>query len=188
VTKKSTAFATCLLLLFAAPTGAQLQADPALVAEIEKIKAIDNHAHPIRALSEGEEDREFDALIPDELEPAPLPLKLRPDNPEYVAAWRALHGYTHDDMSAAHLREVVEAKKRTMREKGDDYPLWVLDRLGIETMLGNRVAMGRGLAAPRFRWVTYDDALMLPLDTASERRVNPDYAAFYPPEERLLKR
>jgi len=139
-------------------------------------------------LSEGEEDREFDALIPDELEPAPLPLKLRPDNSEFVAAWHALYGYGHDDMSEGHLREVVEAKKRTMREKGDDYPVWVLDRLGVETMLGNRVAMGRGLTAPRFRWVTYDDALMLPLDTASERRVNPDYAAFYPPEERLLKR
>jgi predicted TIM-barrel fold metal-dependent hydrolase len=48
--------------------------------------------------------------------------------------------------------------------------------------------MGRGLAAPRFRWVTYVDALMLPLDTANARRVNPDYAAFYPPEERLLRR
>ena len=188
VTKTVAAFATCLLLLFAAPTGAQTDADPTLVAEIEMIKAIDNHAHPIRALSEGEEDREFDALIPDELEPAPLPLKLRPDNPEFIAAWHALYGYAHDDMSEAHLREVVEAKNRTRREKGDDYPTWVLDRLGIETMLGNRVAMGRGVAAPRFRWVTYDDALMLPLDTASERRVNPDYAAFYPPEERLLRR
>src|ERR1051326_8600373 len=153
VTKKVAASATCLLVLFAVPGRAQTKADPALVAEIEKIKAIDNHAHPIRALSEGEEDREFDALIPDELEPAPLPLKLRPDNPEFVAAWRALYGYAHDDMSEAHLREVVEAKNRTMREKGDDYPVWVLDRLGIETMLGNRVAMGRGVAAPRFRWV-----------------------------------
>jgi hypothetical protein len=81
VTRKVAAFATCLLPLFAVPTSAQTQADPALVAEIEKIKAIDNHAHPVRALSDGEEDREFDALIPDELEPAPLPLKLRPDKP-----------------------------------------------------------------------------------------------------------
>jgi predicted TIM-barrel fold metal-dependent hydrolase len=175
------------LVLFATPTSAQVQADPALLAEIETIKAIDHHAHPMRAVSEGEEDREFDALIPDELEPGPLPLKLRPDNPEYVAAWRALYGYPHDDMSEAHLRDVVEAKKRTMREKGDDYPAWVLDRLGIETMFGNRVAMGRGLTA-RFRWVTYVDALMLPLDTANERRLNPDYAAFYPPEDRLLRR
>ena len=45
-----------------------------------------------------------------------------------------------------------------------------------------------GLAVPRFRWVTYVDALMLPLDTASKRRINPDYAAFYPPEQRLLER
>jgi predicted TIM-barrel fold metal-dependent hydrolase len=188
VPKKVAVFATCLLLLYTPPTRAQTEADPALATEIEKIKAIDNHAHPIRALSEGEEDREFDALIPDELEPSPLPLKLRPDNPEFVAAWRALYGYAHDDMSEPHLRDVVEAKKRTMREKGDDYPVWLLDRLGIETMLGNRIAMGRGLTAPRFRWVTYVDALILPLDTTSARRINPDYAAFYPPEERLLRR
>ena len=175
-------------LLVGTPAAGQTQADRGLVAEIAKIKAIDNHAHPIRALSEGEEDREFDALIPDELEPAPLPPKLGPDNPEYVGAWRALYGYAHDDMSEDHRHEVVEAKQRAMREKGDGYPEWVLDRLGIETMLGNRVAMGRGLVAPRFRWVTYDDALMLPLDTDNARRINPDYAAFYPPEERLFER
>lgn len=93
MTKTVAASVACLLLLFAVPTRAQAQVDPALLAEIEKIRAIDNHAHPIRALGEGEEDREFDALIPDELEPAPLPLKLRPDNPEFVAAWRALYGY-----------------------------------------------------------------------------------------------
>ena len=181
-------FASCCLLLLATPASAETDADPGLVAEIAKIPAIDDHAHPMRTVGEGEEDREFDALIPDELEPGPLPLKLRPDNPEFIAAWRALHGYAHDDMSEAHLREVVEAKRRTMREKGDEYPSWVLDRLGIETMLANRVAMGRGLTAPRYRWVTYVDALLLPLDTASARRLNPDYAAFYPPEQRLLER
>jgi hypothetical protein len=186
--KNAVPLALGLLLLFTAPARAQTKADPDLVAEIDKIQAIDNHAHPIRALQEGEEDREFDALIPDELEPSPVPPRLRPDNPEYVAAWRALWGYTHDDMTEEHVKEVAEARKRTMREKGDDYPAWVLDRLGIATMLGNRIAMGRGLAAPRFRWVTYDDALLLPLDTANARAVNPDYAAFYPPEERLLKR
>jgi hypothetical protein len=34
-----------------------------------------------------------------------------------------------------------------MREKSDGYPMWVLDRFGIDTMLANRVAMGRGLSA-----------------------------------------
>jgi hypothetical protein len=177
-----------LLLALPTPSGAQPEADPHLVAEIARIKAIDNHAHPMRALREGEEDREFDALIPDELEPGPLPLKLRPDNPEFVAAWRALYGYSHDDMTEAHLREVVAAKNRTMAERGDDYPAWVLDRLGIETMLANRVAMGRGLVPSRYRWVAYVDALVMPLDTANARRLTPDYAAFYPPEQRLLER
>ena len=176
------------VLLLPVYASAQSHADPTLVAEIAKIKAIDNHAHPIRALAEGEEDREFDALIPDALEPAPLPLKLRPDNPQFVGAWRALYGYAHQDMAEAHLRELVAAKEGVRRDMGDGYPAWVLDQLGIETMLANRVAMGRGLEAPRFRWVPFDDALMIPLDCAAERGINPDYAAFYPPEERLLKR
>jgi predicted TIM-barrel fold metal-dependent hydrolase len=48
--------------------------------------------------------------------------------------------------------------------------------------------MGRGLAPPRFRWVSFVDALMLPLDSARVRRATPDYAAFYPGEDALLKR
>jgi hypothetical protein len=188
VIKTAAVLTSCLIVACAMPTHAQTQADAKLLAEIETIKAIDNHAHPIRALGEGEEDREFDALIPDELEPAPLPLKLRPDNPEYVAAWHALYGYAHDDMSEAHLHEITVAKQKTAAAKGDAYPEWVLDRLGIATMLGNRVAMGRGLAAPRFRWVAYDDALVFPLDTTKVRRATPDYEAFYPSERRLLDR
>ena len=102
--------------------------------------------------------------MPDALEPSPLPLRLRPDNPEYIAAWKALYGYKYDEMSKAHLKELVEAKKRVMREKGDGYPAWVLDQIGIETMFANRVAMGRGLVSPRFLWVPFADALMYPLD------------------------
>jgi predicted TIM-barrel fold metal-dependent hydrolase len=180
--------ASCLLLAWAMPGHAQPHADPELLAEIQSIAAIDNHAHPIRVLGTGEEDREFDALIPDELEPAPLPLRLRPDNPEYVEAWHALYGYTHDDMSEAHLRELTAARRKLMAAQGDAYPAWVLDRLGIATMLGNRVAMGRGLTTPRFRWVAYDDALVFPLDTTKVREATPDYAAFYPSEKRLLDR
>src|SRR5256885_1390304 len=40
----------------------------------------------------------------------------------------------------------------------------------------------------RFRWVAFDAALMLPLSSAAVREVNPDYAAFYPGEDSLLKR
>jgi predicted TIM-barrel fold metal-dependent hydrolase len=136
----------------------------------------------------GEEDREFDALIPDTLEPAPLPVRLRPDNPEFIGAWRELWGYRHTDMSEANLRELVETKQRATREHGDSHPAWTLDRLNIEIMFANRVAMGRGLTPERFRWVAFDDALMLPLSSAAVRKQNPDYAAFYPGEDALLKR
>ena len=55
-------------------------------------------------------------------------------------------------------------------------------------MFANRVAMGRGLTAPRFRWVAFDDALIFPLNNEAAKRSNRDYKAFYPGEEKLLKR
>jgi predicted TIM-barrel fold metal-dependent hydrolase len=169
-------------------SSAQGDADRALSEEIFKLKAIDNHAHPLRATREGEEDREFDALIPDALEPSSLPVRLRPDNPEYAGAWRDLWGYRHDDVSEAHAREVTEARRRVMLERGDAYPAWVLDKLNIEVMFANRVAMGRGLSPERFRWVPFVDALILPLSSAAVRKIHPDYAAFYPGEDALLRR
>ena len=90
-------------------------------------------------------------------------------------------------MNAADVRELLEAKTRVKREQGVNYPAWVLDRLNIETMFANRVAPGRGLSAPRFRWVAYGDPLMLPLSTAS-LRVNSDRRFFYQQEAMLLKR
>jgi predicted TIM-barrel fold metal-dependent hydrolase len=46
--------------------------------------------------------------------------------------------------------------------------------------------MGRGLPAPRFRWVPFDDALMVPLATDSLAD-NPDKKVFYGQEAKLLK-
>lgn len=168
--------------------GAQTVADPILVSAIARIKAIDNHTHVTRVVGAGEEDHEYDALPFELLEPFVPMVRLRPDNLEYTAAWRALFGYKHSDMTEAHVRELTEMKRRVRSERGDGYPSWVLDQLGIETMLANRVAMGRGLTAPRFRWVSYIDALVFPLNNEAAKRVNNDYRAFYPPEERLLKR
>jgi uncharacterized protein len=177
-----------LLLLFSHRLGAQTGVDPQLAAEIARIKAIDNHTHVTRVVGSGEEDHEFDALPFELLEEFPLMVRLRPDNLEYVAAWRALYGYKYLDMSEAHIRELSEVKNRIKREHGDGYPAWVLDQLGIETMFANRIAMGRGLTAPRFRWVPYIDAFVFPLNNEAAKRSNLDYRAFYPAEERLLKR
>ena len=166
---------------------AQTRADEQLSAAIEKIKAIDNHAHPLRYVAPGEKpDDEYDALPLDSLGLFPLPVRLRPDNKEYLGAWRDLYGYTYDDLS--HIRELMETKQRVAREQGEKFPAWALDQLGIETMFANRVAMGRGLAAPRFRWVSYVDALIFPLSNEAAKRSSPDYRGLYPLEERLLKR
>ena len=76
-------------------------------------------------------------------------------------------------MTPEHVRELSELKKKTMQERGDGYPAWILDQLGIEMMLANRVAMGRGLVIPRFRWVPFVDALMYPLNNGTLASQNP---------------
>ncbi|MEP6718976.1 MAG: amidohydrolase family protein [bacterium] len=168
---------------------AQTAPDRELVAEIAKIKAVDNHAHPLRYVAPGEKpDDEFDALPLDAIGPIPLPVRLNPGNLEFVNAWRALFSYKHGDMSEAHLRELLQTKTRVAGEQGEKFPAWVLDQLGIETMFANRVAMGRGLATPRFRWVSFVDALIFPLSNEAAKKASPEYRAFYPHEERLLKR
>jgi predicted TIM-barrel fold metal-dependent hydrolase len=143
----------------------------------------------LRYVAPGEKpDDEFDALPLDAIGPIPLPVRLNPGNLEFVSAWRELYGYKHDDMSEAHMRELLETKQRVAREQGERFPVWALDQLGIETMLANRVAMGRGLVSPRFRWVSFVDALIFPLSNEAAKQSNPDYRGFYPGEERLLKR
>ena len=163
-------------------------ADPQLLAEINKIKAIDNHSHTPKLVSPGEKDDEFDALPCDPLEPNDPTTISRPDNREYLVAWKALYGYKYNDNSPEHVRELVQMKQIVKQEQGDNYPNWVLDQISIETELSNRVAMGRGLKPPRFRWVPFDDALFLPLNNSNLANETPDRKFFYSREEMLLKR
>jgi uncharacterized protein len=177
-----------LVLTFAAVfVSAQTQPDPALLAEIQQIKAIDNHTHVMKVVAAGEQDTEFDALPCDPLEPSGSPTMTRPENPAFMKAWKALYNYPYDDSSPQHLRELMAAKDRVRREQGENFPTWVLDRLNIQTMFANRVAMGPGLKPPRFRWVPYDDALMFPLNNAAMADT-PDRKIFYALEEKLLRR
>lgn len=175
-----------LALLSTSSAAAQTTPDPALLAEINGIKAVDNHGHPLRVVNEGETDT--DEAFSGPPQPMEAPVRLRPDNPEYIAAWRGLYGYKYDDMSEAHLRELAQSKQRLRRERGETYPAWVLDKLGIEVMLANRVAMGRGLSSPRFRWTPFADPLMYPLSNAGAGRGNPDDKKEYEGAERILKR
>jgi predicted TIM-barrel fold metal-dependent hydrolase len=179
-----------LLLVFAVSVPAQTSADSSLLAEINRIQAVDNHAHPLAVTVGQKEDTDFDAIACGGLEfISPPPLRLRFDNPIYTGAWRELFNYQHgSDMSEARVRELLSEKRRVMLAQGDNYPTWVLDRLSIQTMFTNRPAPGRGLTRPRFRWVGYGDQLMLPLSTKRLPEADPDKRFFYGREETLLQR
>lgn len=154
--------------------GAPPVVDPDLERAIASIKAFDNHAHPVRPTAPGETpDDEFDALPVDHLEAQSDPVRQRGTSPLVVAAHTQLFG-TGD-------------RAAMLKAHPTDYASWVLDQLGIETMVANRVAMGAGLPPSRFLWVPFADALMYPLGTAQLVR-NPDQQAFYPLEDKLLKR
>ena len=190
--------AFCTLFCFTFPyfLWAQTTPDPALVTAIAAIKVIDNHAHPLRALKEGERDTEWGDLSYHNLETAatdpgaqmPLvPFRLRPTSPEFMAVWQALYGFSPSTVTKEVVRELVQLKRQIRREQGDNYPTWVLDKIGVETMLANRVAMDRSLPVPRFRWVPYVDALMFPLSNEEIRQTRPDLVPSYGSLERLLK-
>jgi hypothetical protein len=163
-------------LLLASCSHAPLPAvDEGLAAEIRSIRAIDNHAHPVRYTGPGEPaDRGFDALPVDNMEPQSDPVRLRPASPAIAEAWLALYG-----------KDGKSAKQRVIDQKRDDYPAWVLDQAGIDIMLANRVSMGKSIAPPRFRWVPYADALIFPLDNSKLAQQNSDRKAFFALEDQL---
>src|SRR6267154_445886 len=97
-------------------------ADPQLLAEINKIKAIDNHSHPPKVVGPGEKDDDFDALPCDPLEPSMPTTITRPENPQFLAAWKAIYGYSWNDAKPEHVRELLEKKKKIMQEQGDNFP------------------------------------------------------------------
>ena len=177
-----------LLFLFScALAAAQNSPDPALLAAIQKIPAIDNHTHVMKVTNLGEKDEEFDALPCDTLEAWDYPLFLRPDRPEIISAWKDLYGYRYNDQSPEHVRELIAARDKLMQQQGDKFANWVLDRINTRVMFANRIAMGRGLTVPRFLWVPYDDALLFPLDTSAIANT-PDRKFFFGREQMLLKR
>src|SRR4030095_7937972 len=77
--------------------------------------------------------------------------------------------------------------QRIAKQQGDTSPAWVLDQVGTEVLLTNRVAMGPGLAPPRFRWVSLVDALMLTLSTKAEAATSPAREKLFPLEDKLLQ-
>ncbi len=172
-------FAMTLLLLAASSCFGQ-NIDAGIARQIDSIQAIDNHAHPVLAPPLEKTDREFDALPASNLEPQSDPVALRPDFPLLGAAWKALYSFdTPPPLDADGLKRLNAARTRVMTQQGKNYPAWVLDQSHIGTMLANRVAMGRGVEPPRFRWVPYVDALLFPLDNSGMAAISPDRKEFF---------
>ncbi len=168
-----------LILLIAGGASAQLPIDSQLAQDIARIKAIDNHAHPVRPTFDSDKDTDYDALPVESMDPYTEPVRTRAGSPLVAEADRALYGSTAN---------VGARKQQLLQEKRDGYANWVLDQLGIETMLANRISMGAGLAAPRFLWVPFEDALMYPLNNAKPAAENSDRKSFFADEDRLLRR
>jgi hypothetical protein len=160
-----------------------------LLTAIRQIQIIDNHAHP--ALPG---DPEMDALFFDAdglaaMESFPLPVRLRPTNPEYVQALHALYDYPYADLSPEHMKELATLKQQKRAALGTAYFNDVLDKAGIAISLANRVGMTSApLDRNRFKWVAFIDAYLFPLNNTVYKKMNADYQLFFSSEEKLLQR
>jgi hypothetical protein len=155
------------------PPDRTARVDSQLATVIAGIKAIDNHAHPVRPTLPGEPpDTDYDALPVETLEPQSDQVRDRTGSPDLIDAHHQIFG---GDKAGA------------QKKYGRDYAVQVLDQLNIETMLANRVAVGPGLPSPRFLWVPFADALMYPLPNDAMIH-NSDQKAFFADEDRVLKR
>jgi predicted TIM-barrel fold metal-dependent hydrolase len=162
----SVLLAACVL----ARAAAAQDADPQLLAEILRIRAIDNHSHALPASPPGELPKDPVGAVP-----FAYPFRLRLDSPEYPQAWAALWSATRGE-KALRARDALEAKWRIRREKGDAYPAWVLDQAGIDTAIVNADELGAGQTPPRFRWVRTADALVSP--GRDKQKPPPDLARY----------
>ena len=159
--------------------------DPAIARVLAETPAIDNHAHPQLAPPALADDRGFDALPVDNMAPQTDPVGWRDTFPPLSRAWKALWNFDGTPpLTAAQQVQLEAARERVRAREGEHYAQWVLDQAGVGTGLANRVSLGTGVAAPRFRWVPYDDALLFPLDDTA-LRTTPDRTQFFALEDKL---
>ena len=153
-----------------------------LLPQIEKLPAFDHHAHPGFA-----DDPDVDAMAapPDASEA----LRTRDDNPELIAAAKALFGYPYSDLSPEHAKWLV-AKKAELKKSnpGTAYFNLILDKINTESSVANRAMMPDYLDAKRFPWVFFADSFMWPFNNERETARNPDEGVYIPLQEKMQRR
>lgn len=152
-----------------------------LLPQIEAIRVFDNHGHPGFA-----NDADVDAMsIPAD---SSAPLRLRDENTEIIDAVKFLFNYPYSDFSPDHQRWLVDQKAAAKAKLGQGYFSHILDQVGIETAIANRVSMPPYLDPARFSWVYFVDDFLFPFDTQQLESRNPDQKLNLPLERKLLAR
>jgi len=187
---KRTALAASALLLAAIsasgqaaplPTGDVNKLYEKLLKQIDQIPIYDNHSHATFP-----DDLDMDAMAapPDETSV----LRLRDDNPEFVAAAKALFGYPYTDFQPEHAKWLIDKKKAAEAAGGTAYFNSILDKLNVEICLANRVALAPYLDPKRFHWVFFVDSFLFPFDNHAQANRDGDMAVYVPLQEKVLQR
>jgi uncharacterized protein len=182
----------CAILAVTSPATLLAQAKPfpssdvgevyeRLLRQIEQIAIFDNHSH---ATFPDDPDMDAMASPPD----ASMVLRLREDNPEFVAASKALFAYPFDDFKPEHAKWLIEKKKAAEASGSSSYWNEILDKLNIETCMANRVALAPYLDPKRFHWVFFVDSFLFPFDNHGQIAKNGDMAVYIPMQEKVLQR
>ncbi len=185
-------FLLCILFFSMAPgSSAQTLASPysgpnreqlyrKMLAAIRQIKIFDDHSHPGFP-----DDGDVDAMT---APPGSSALRIRPDNPELVAASKALFAYPYSDLAPEHTKWLVGHKAELKNREGIGYFNNILDKIGIETAIANRVTMPPYLDRHRFLWAFFVDSFFFPFDNSRLREGNRDQQVYLPLQEKKLHR
>ena len=116
-------------------------------------------------------------------------LRTRDDNPELIAAAKALFGYPYSDLSPEHSKWLVEKKAELKKQyPGTAYFNMILDKINTESSVANRAMMPDYLDPNRFPWVFFADSFMWPFNNERETARNPDEGVYIPLQEKMLHR
>lgn len=163
------------------PSGDVRQTYERLLKQIDAMPMYDNHSHPGFA-----DDTDVDAMAAPPNESSTL--RLREDNPEFVAAAKALFAYPYDDLEPQHAKWLADKAKAAEQSGGVAYFDTILDKLNVDICLANRAMMAPYLDPKRFHWVFFGDSFFFPFDNTRQTASTPDMGVYIPLQEKMLSR
>src|SRR6476619_4444277 len=116
-------FVACLAIVRTSAARAQAPVDSALARYINGIRAIDDHAHPMRPVAPGAPaDSEYDALPLDGIPSFDVPNRLKPDDAIWRAAQQSLYKIRPDLSGAAYHAALKSAVAKNVATLGERFP------------------------------------------------------------------